>query len=87
MSKQKHAPPEATTTSSAMPAPGKQLLTVKDVAAKLKIDWRTFLRWADMGKAPWGLKIVGARRWLADEIDNWIANGCEPVRIVKGAAQ
>jgi hypothetical protein len=32
-------------------------------------SWRTFLRWADAGLVPWGVKIGGRRLWRIEELE------------------
>ena len=58
----------------------KRLGSVKDVEAITSMDSRTILRYADSGRMPWGYKIGALRRWDLDEIEQWIKNGCKPVR-------
>lgn len=62
------------------------LLKLREVEVRTGIDGRTFLRYADAGRAPWGLKVGALRRWRADELDAWVAGGCQPVRTAKGRA-
>jgi len=62
------------------------LLKLREVEVRTGIDARTYLRYADAGRAPWGVKIGSIRRWRADEIDGWVSDGCKPVRTVKGVA-
>jgi predicted DNA-binding transcriptional regulator AlpA len=57
-----------------------RLLDVRAVAARCGMDARTIYRYADVGLMPWGRRIGSLRRWDAQEIDNWIAGGCRPVR-------
>lgn len=61
----------------------RQLLTAKQVAARLGCSWRTIYRNADMGLMPFGVKIGSLRRWDSDEIDRWIDDGCKAVRGAK----
>lgn len=73
----------------ATPSPvlAQRLGTKEDVARRCSMAPRTVLRNADRGAMPWGLKIGALRRWDLDEIDAWIADGCRPVRNVKGGAR
>lgn len=64
-------------TSTAIDRAHRQLLTVKQVAERLNLNWRTVLRLADAGKFPCGVKLGAARRWDASEIDAFIAGGCK----------
>jgi hypothetical protein len=61
-------------------APGPRFGDVKVAAAPFTVSWRTFLRWADRGLVPWGVKIGGRRLWDLDELDRFIRGGCKPVR-------
>ena len=64
---------------------GSRLLTVHDVADRLKCSWRHVLRMADRGAMPTGCKIGSLRRWRADEIERWLDAGCPSVHSEKGA--
>jgi len=61
-----------------------QLLTVGEVALLLNCGKRTVHRLADSGKMPPPVRIGGLVRWRADELRQWIADGCPSVRSVKG---
>jgi excisionase family DNA binding protein len=61
------------------------MLDAKQVGALLGCSWRHVLRMADRGLMPWGVKLGALRRWDADELEQWIANGCTPCRPTKGA--
>ncbi|WP_148593956.1 helix-turn-helix transcriptional regulator [Aquisphaera giovannonii] len=58
-------------------APRPDVLTVKDLAARLSISTRQVWRLADAGMLPAPLRI-GWRtvRWSREAIDQWIAAGC-----------
>lgn len=56
------------------------LLTVKDVAARMKISERTIWVYRDMGFMPEPIKLRGAVRWRANDIESWIAAGCPDCR-------
>jgi predicted DNA-binding transcriptional regulator AlpA len=60
-----------------------KLIDVKAAAKRCGIAPRTLLRLADSGRAPWGLKIGGLRRWNVAELDAWIANGCPRIRSIR----
>jgi hypothetical protein len=47
------------------------------------VSWRTFLRWADAGLVPWGIKFPGRRLWPVEELEAHIRGGCKPVRTPK----
>jgi hypothetical protein len=50
-------------------------------AAKIyAVSWRTWLRWADAGLVPFGVRLGGRRLWSLDELDQHIRGGCKPVR-------
>ena len=74
------------TTSIAPPAVAaavtstRRLLDAKRVGELLGCSWRTVLRLADRGAMPPGLKIGALRRWDAERIEQWVRDGCKPVR-------
>jgi hypothetical protein len=47
------------------------------------VNWRTWLRWADAGLVPWGVKIGGRRLWGLRELEDFIAGGCRSLRKAK----
>ena len=63
----------------------RRLLAVKQVGERLGCSWRHVLRMADAGKMPMGLKLGALRRWDADELESWIADGCKPIRNARRA--
>ena len=65
---------------------GRKLGDVKVVAEKLDCSPRHVYRLADAGPMPSPLRLASLVRWDLDEIDRWIADGCRPVRHVKGGA-
>jgi predicted DNA-binding transcriptional regulator AlpA len=69
----------------AIPPQTRRMLDAKAVGVRLGCSWRHVLRLADRGAMPWGLKLGSLRRWDADEIERWIADGCPAVR--KGAGR
>jgi len=53
------------------------LLTSADVAARLSVDRSTLSRWDRAGRiGPRPLKIGGATRWCARELQAWVDAGC-----------
>jgi predicted DNA-binding transcriptional regulator AlpA len=70
------APPEP----AAPTRPPARLVDVHWCAARAGCSWRHFLRLADRGAAPPGIKLGALRRWDAEEIERWIAAGCKPVQ-------
>ncbi len=57
------------------------LLDVREVAALLRCSSRTVYRLSDGGILPRPRKLGALVRWSAAEIENWIADGCKPVRM------
>jgi predicted DNA-binding transcriptional regulator AlpA len=64
--------------------PGRRLVDGPTAAAKAGCSYRHWLRLADSGRAPAGLKLGALRRWDLDQLDRWIEAGCKPVRTVRG---
>jgi len=72
--------------SDAVPdTPQVRLIDVKRAAGMYSVSWRSFLRWADAGLVPWGVKISGRRLWRLDELEAHIRDGCRPIK--KGGAK
>jgi predicted DNA-binding transcriptional regulator AlpA len=63
---------------------GRRLINTNQCAEKIGASWRHWLRLCDRGLAPWGVKIGALRRWDQAVVDEWIVNGCPPVRTTKG---
>jgi len=57
-----------------------ELLTVKDLAAWLSMGQRTIWSHADSGKIPAPCRIGGSVRWRRAVIEEWLEQGCPPVR-------
>lgn len=55
-------------------------LDVGDLARRFKSSDRHVFRLADSGRMPWGVKLGQLRRWSRREIEEWEANGCQPVQ-------
>jgi predicted DNA-binding transcriptional regulator AlpA len=68
----------------ATPGPARRLVDVKDVGRLLGCSWRTVLRLADAGRIPWGVKLGALRRWDLQQIEDFVAGGCQPVRKTGG---
>lgn len=70
-------------------APGELplLADVQDVAAMLTCSARHVYRLADAGRMPTPHKIGALCRWDRAAIQQWIADGCRPVRTGKGGAR
>ena len=60
------------------------LLDVQAVAAMLDCSARTVYRLADAGKLPRPVRLGSLVRWRADELRQWIADGCPAVRVSFG---
>jgi excisionase family DNA binding protein len=56
------------------------LLDVKQVAAMLNCSERHVYRMSDSGAMPRLLHLGASVRWNRAEIEQWIADGCKPVR-------
>ncbi len=61
-----------------------ELIDVRKVAALLGCSPRNVSRMADMGRMPAPLKLGNLTRWRRDELAQWIADGCKPVRNSRG---
>jgi excisionase family DNA binding protein len=59
------------------------LLNVRAVAALLDCSARHVYRLADAGRMPAPVKLGALIRWRADEIREWIENGCKPTRTAR----
>lgn len=53
-----------------------ELLTVKDVASRLKVSARQVWKMRASGKIPGPVNLSRSVRWLASDIDEWILRGC-----------
>jgi hypothetical protein len=60
--------------------PPRRLGDAKQVGSRLSCSWRHVLRMADRGLMPWGLKLGSLRRWDMEQLEEWIKDGCKPVR-------
>lgn len=65
------------------------LLTVRRVATITGLATRTVWRYRDAGFLPPAVRIGSAVRWRRNDIEEWIKEGCPPVRHVgaKGGAR
>ncbi len=64
-----------------------ELLDVKALAQLGSFSTRHARRLADAGKMPAPIRFGGLVRWRRRDIEQWIADGCPPVRHVKGGAR
>jgi excisionase family DNA binding protein len=62
------------------------LCDVRSVAALLQCSPRHVYRLSDAGRMPPPLKLGALVRWRRQDLDNWLAGGCKPVRAVGKAA-
>jgi hypothetical protein len=72
--------PERSASEVSTGRPARRMTDVHGAAAMYSVSWRSFLRWADSGLVPWGVKISGRRLWRIAELDEHIRDGCKPVR-------
>lgn len=56
-----------------------ELLTIRELAALLKVGVSTCWRLRAAGKLPLPLRVGGAIRWRASEVAEWIACDCPPL--------
>ena len=61
------------------------LLDVQEVASLLNCSTRHVYRLADAGRMPHALKLGALVRWNRATLEEWIDNGCQPMR--KGVGQ
>ena len=52
------------------------LMTLQEVAARLRVHPRTVMRWDAAGKMPQSFVLAGSiRRWRRPEVLKWISDG------------
>lgn len=56
------------------------LLTVRDVATKLKISQRQVYKLTSCGQFPKRIRLRGSSRWVEEEIDLFIRSDCNIAR-------
>ena len=56
-----------------------ELLTIRELAAILKVSQRSIWRLVASGQLVGPLRVGGSIRWRRDDIRNWIDNDCERV--------
>ena len=56
------------------------LITASKLAALLEISTRTLWRLRSAGRLPEPVRLGGAVRWRREDIQNWIAGGCQAAR-------
>jgi excisionase family DNA binding protein len=75
--------PAATETSAINKRVGQvidQCYTVEDLAELLQCSTRHVWRQLDAGKLPAAIRVGRLVRWPRKLIEDWIADGCPPVR-------
>lgn len=63
------------------------LLTIRELAAILKISQRSIWRLVSSGKLIQPLHIGGSIRWRQDEVLKWIEKGCPGMPDLEGYTQ
>lgn len=53
------------------------LLNASQVAAMLNISCRTLWRLKSAGKLPEAVRVGSSVRWRQEDLQNWIAGGCQ----------
>lgn len=59
---------------------GPQCLDARGVADALRVSVRSIRRLDDAGKLPEPLRLGGSKRWLAEDIHDWLRAGAPPRR-------
>lgn len=57
-----------------------ELLTAKEISKMLKVTTRAVWNYRDAGAMPQPVRIIGAVRWRASDVEAWIMAGCPNVR-------
>jgi excisionase family DNA binding protein len=65
-----------TFTTKTTEAPASALLTVHDVAERLRCSDRTVRRMVDAGMMPRPVRVCALLRWRPEIVEEWIAAGC-----------
>ena len=60
------------------PPPG--LLSAESLASLLQVSVRTVWRLRSSGRLPRPVRIGGSIRWRAEDVRQWIAQGCPVIR-------
>lgn len=66
---------------------GIDLLSVKHVSRVLGCSTRTVYRLADAGKMPLPVRLGSLVRWSRKALEDWIAQGCPPIRPTRGGSR
>lgn len=54
-----------------------KLLTIRELAELCGLSTRTIFRLVDSGKVPQPIRLGKAIRWNSEEVEKWIASGCQ----------
>ena len=65
---------------SQVESPVAELLDVRSVAALFGCSTRHVYRLSDTGRMPPPVKLGALARWTRRQIEDWISDGCRPVR-------
>lgn len=57
------------------------LITAAELAKLLNVSTRTLWRLRSAGQLPQPVRLGGAVRWRIEEVKNWIAAGCPPLKL------
>ena len=68
-------------------APAAKLLDVEAVAKLLNCSKRHVYRLADAGRMPAPVRLGALVRWSRTAIDQWVSEGCPPIRHACGGAR
>jgi len=75
--------PTTTLPPADVPA-ARALLDVRAVAALLDCSPRHVYRLSDGGRMPAPVRIGALVRWRRQDLDAWLAAGCQPCRTARG---
>ena len=64
---------DAVPTATPTPGPGPELLTVEDLAARLRVSSKTIRRWRNEGRLPDAFEVAGCVRWRAADVEEWLS--------------
>jgi predicted DNA-binding transcriptional regulator AlpA len=65
----------------------KKFLDAKECAVRYGVSWRHWLRLVDSGRAPQPTRFGRLVRWSRPALEAWEADGCKPVRHLKGGGR
>ena len=70
----------ATAVDGRKPASEVLLITKHEAAGLMAVSARTLDRLVSRGEFPAPIRLGGMRRWNRADLEQWIADGCKPVR-------